>query len=486
MASIERLFLLVKSLTKSEKRYFRLISELQNGKKEYLILFDFLENHDVMDQNLHNKISEEFPGLKIEPPRKYLYNVLLKSLRQYENQSSIDSKLINFLQDSRILFNKGLVNLSLAKLDKLKKLALKHEKFIYCLMAANQEMYYLIRLQFLGINESDLIKKQQEINTLLEQIAQFVEHSSLYEVLLLRYWNKGMVRSKEEILKLNDLVLEEYSILNRHQINSFESRQLHLNFQSMYFAMIGEPSESIKVYYDLEKLFQENKFLWKDNPLFYINTLDGILGNLRLTKNHEAMEYFMNSLKALKTNSRSHQILIKYKIWGHYLNSLVDSNRLEEASSVAKQFQISLESEFQIIPVILRSWSLFFLARTYYATQQYSIAIKHLNRITNNPLGIRKSQLLVLCRLIKLQIFTLRGEFDYLEYEMRAVERNFLSEKRLYKIEKLVFKIIKRKLVYGPVDDLHEELNFLENNHFNKKIILDLLIEDWIIKLKQT
>ena len=43
--SIE-LFKLIKSLTKSEKRFFKLSSSLQSGEKNYLKIFDAIEKQD--------------------------------------------------------------------------------------------------------------------------------------------------------------------------------------------------------------------------------------------------------------------------------------------------------------------------------------------------------------------------------------------------------------------------------------------------------
>ncbi len=485
MTSLERLFFIVHSLTKSEKRYFRLTIELQKGTKDYVILFDFIEKGKVFDENLVQKINRLFPGSKIESARKHLYKVLMKSLRQFESERNIDSKLMNLLQDSRILFDKGLADLSLSKLDKLKKLAIKHEKFLFYIMAAKEQIKYLIRLQFVGINELDLIEKQGKIQNLLEQEIQSSAHASVFEILLLRYWKEGVVRNQKQVANLNDLVLEEHHILTNHRLNSFHSQQLHLNFQSTYFAMVGEPKESLKVYYKLEKLFQKNMLVWEDDPMYYIHLIDGVLSDLRFTENYDAMRYFISCLKNIKSTSESLKTLIKHKIMGHQLSSLIDMKNMDKATLVAKQFETSIERELNIIPVKMRLWSLFILARTYYASQNYTKAIKYLNRVLNNPIGVRKSSLMVLCQLMILQIYTLQGKYDYLEYATRSVERKFRMEQKLHSIERLIIKIIKRKIAYKPINDLYRELNELRENPFERRIIRDLLIDDWINNINQ-
>ena len=45
------LFKLVKSLTKSEKRFFKLSSSLQSGEKNYLKIFDYIERQSSYDEN---------------------------------------------------------------------------------------------------------------------------------------------------------------------------------------------------------------------------------------------------------------------------------------------------------------------------------------------------------------------------------------------------------------------------------------------------
>jgi hypothetical protein len=483
MISLERLFTLVHSLTKSEKRYFKLSSELQSGAKDYLLLFNVLDNYEIFNKELEKQIRNTFPGSKIEPARKHLYKVIMRSLRLYEGEKNIEIKLMNLLQDSRILFSKGLIDLSLSQLNKIKALAKKQEKFIFQILAAKQEVQYLMRRQFIGIDESDLIKKQELIRNLLEQQLQASAHSSLYEVLLLRFWDVGYARNSRDVLKLNDLILEEHQILISHQYKSFESKQLHLNFQSTYFSMSGESNESLKVYYELEKLFLDNKSLWEYNPLYYIHIIDGILNDLRLEENYKDMDYFLDSLRSIKTPSKSLKILVKYKIYLHQLNRMIDEKHIDRAVILAKEVASSFNSEVNLIPIKMRSWTLFVLARTFYAAGDYQLAIKYLNRILNNPLGVRKNYLMVLCNLMYLQIETLRGRFDHLEYVSRSVERKFRDQHKLFEIERLILKIVKRKTTYKSIDDLTDDLNKLSNNPFNRGIIRDLLLENWIVNI---
>ena len=73
------LFQLIKSLTKSEKRYFKLSSSLQSGEKNYLKLFEAIELQNEYDEEA---IKEQFKAetfIKHLPSEKnHLYNLILK------------------------------------------------------------------------------------------------------------------------------------------------------------------------------------------------------------------------------------------------------------------------------------------------------------------------------------------------------------------------------------------------------------------------
>jgi hypothetical protein len=53
---------LIKSLTKSEKRFFKLHSSLQSGDKNYLRIFDAIDKQKVYDEDAIKKYSRRRPS----------------------------------------------------------------------------------------------------------------------------------------------------------------------------------------------------------------------------------------------------------------------------------------------------------------------------------------------------------------------------------------------------------------------------------------
>src|SRR5690606_8884296 len=368
MYSIEHLFSLVKSMTKSEKRHFRLTSDLQQGEKSYMALYDILEAANAFDDDLEATLKKRFRGSSIEPARKHLYQVLIKSLRQFNSHQDVELKLMTWLQDSRILYYKGLLSLSLEQLIKVKRVALAHEKYMYFILAARQELQYLVRSQFGGVSEDELIEKQEALKTFLEQENSSIRHAMLYEVLLFRYWKDGIVRSQEDVTRLNDLLLEEYQVLNTHKIQSFDSQQLHLHFQSIYFTMIGDPEGGLTVFRDLDHLFQRHPHLWENSPLYYVHLLGGILQDLRSIERYDEMPYYLERLRSSNQNSTGLALIIKYMIFEFELQSFIDQKNTEEAVGLIGVFRPDFERETGQLNLQTRMQLQFVLARAWFVT----------------------------------------------------------------------------------------------------------------------
>lgn len=484
MYSIEHLFSLVKSMSKSEKRYFRLTTDLQQGEKGYLSLFDILDSSAAFDSALQAKLKKAFPGSSIEPARKHLYHVMIKSLRQFNHDQDVESRLMTGLQDSRILYHKGLYALSLEQLIRVKRIALSHEKFMYFILAARQELQYLVRSQFGGISEDDLIEKQEALKRFLEQETSSIRHAMLYEILLFRYWKNGIVRSQGDVTQLNDLLLEEHQVLNTQSIQSFESQQLHLHFQSIYFTMISNPEGGLTVFRDLDMLFQRYPHLWESSPLYYVHLLGGILHDLRQMERYDEMPYYLDRLRSIDQHTTGLALIIKYLIFEYELQSLIDQKKVEEALALIEVHRQDFDREIAQLNLQTRLQLQFVLTRAWFVTGDYSKALKRINDILNQPSGYVYQPLYVLCRLMNLQINAMLENTEYLVHAIRSVERKLKAEPKLFDLEKLILSILKRWLKLKPVKDLQRQLQELERNPFERRLIKELNLKEWIDLMK--
>ncbi|GAB3221377.1 hypothetical protein [Spirosoma arcticum] len=481
MLPISVLHPLVQSLTKSEKRYFRLTTTLQQGDKAYLRLFDCLEHHELFTENLKQELNTLFPATTLEPARKHLYQVLMRSLRQFESDKSVEERLMNLIQDSLILFNRGLIDVSFEQLEKAKTLSLKHEKFLFYIMAARQELQFVIRQQFGGWDEFKLIEKQERIRELLEHEITVLQHASLYEVLLLRYWKTGGVRSLQESVRLNDLLLEEHQVINSQRLESFESKQLHLHFQSTYFLMTDDPEGSLRVLHELDDLFQRHVQLWADRPVYYIHLLNDILQTLRGTEQYDKMDYFLERLRNVSMPSESLLLSVTYQILEHRLHIAVNQGNHHAALQIYNEHRDVLKRGMPRLPIQIQVQLNLTIARIHYCQGDYAGALVVINQILNRPTRSLSHILYISCRLMNLMIHVALDNRDYLYYEIRSIERKLKNEKKWYRVEEFVLRLLKQWLKNKPLKSFRNQSILLLEDPYERQLILESGLEDWFV-----
>jgi hypothetical protein len=125
----DNLFVLVKSLSKSEKRQFRLyVGRMDsNEDSKFLSLFQVLDKMNRYDEKviLEKGIvtKQQLSNLKA-----HLYKQILISLRMNPMHKNIRIQIREQLDFATILYQKGLYKQSLKVLEKAKLLALKNEE----------------------------------------------------------------------------------------------------------------------------------------------------------------------------------------------------------------------------------------------------------------------------------------------------------------------------------------------------------------------
>ena len=123
------LFVLVKSMTKSEKRQFKLyIGRLGvNEDSKFLLLFKVLERLKVYDEQVILKAGF-VKKLQLSNLKAHLYKQILISLKLNPSHQNLRIQLREQLDFATILYHKGLYRQSLKMLDKAKSLAIKNQE----------------------------------------------------------------------------------------------------------------------------------------------------------------------------------------------------------------------------------------------------------------------------------------------------------------------------------------------------------------------
>ncbi|NTV84045.1 MAG: hypothetical protein HGA23_07080, partial [Bacteroidales bacterium] len=343
MTKLQSLLLLINSMTLPEKKAFKIKSARKKTVPDYVILYDIAGNSgDRTTADLHREFLKARPGASFETTIRYLYELLLESMLDLRQEQDSFYSLFNKILKARILYEKSLYDECFDLLNYVISYAGKYENYHALLLASRLELEYLLALNFPNMDEKELLKKQFRVNEALKYLRKINEQSSLYELLKHRVINKGYARSQKQKDELNDLVFSEISIVASQNLDNFEISKLHQLFQSNYLISVGDYKSALNSYIELNNLFEANKHLWSNPPVYYMETLEGVLESLRSIRNYEGMAYFIDQLKAIEGQSAGFRINLTCTVYLYELFPFLDRGDFRSAMALMKNYRESL------------------------------------------------------------------------------------------------------------------------------------------------
>ena len=206
MKPSNELFHLVKSLTKSEKRFFKLSSSIQSGEKNYFKLFDFIDRQSTYDEKkLKDYFKKERFINHLPSEKNHLYKLILKSLRQFYGEQTASSILKQEIKNIEILYNKALHKEANKFLKRAKKLSQEHEEFYFAIELISWEKVLTEESYESGdfdVDLNNIIKEETEIINKLRNLA---EYHILYSRINALFRSDGFTKNEEERRMVNDI-----------------------------------------------------------------------------------------------------------------------------------------------------------------------------------------------------------------------------------------------------------------------------------------
>lgn len=447
MSKLQSLVLLTHSLSMAEKKAFRIRSARNKSKSDYILLYDTIEkNRSLPTADILNEFSKKRPKASVETTVKYLYELLLDSMLELKKEQDSFYFLFNKILKAKILYEKSLFDECFELLKNSIEQAENYENYYALLLAERLELDYLLALNFPNLNEKTLLKKQFKLNEALKYVRKINEQSSLYENLKHRIVYKGPARSQKQKDELNDLIYSEISIVASQNLDNFEISKLHQLFQSNYLISVGDYKSALNSYIELSNLFEANKHLWSNPPIYYVHTLEGVLESLRGIRNYEGMTYFINQLKAIESQSATFRINVTCITFLYELFPFLDSGDFLSAKLLMENYKVSLFDKLFTLNRARQAELCLYTALVYFGNSEYHHAHKFLNQIILRGKNYYYLPLFRTIRLVNLMILFKLGDFDLIKYEIRSMKRDLLGTTKDYKIERFLFRFLGKQL----------------------------------------
>lgn len=466
MTNAEALILLVRTLSKNEKRSFRL------GKKstaDYIVLFDLIDKDELITvDGLKEAFENKGKGAVFNVTVTYLYKLLLDKLLALRQNQDSDYSLMTQILKAKILFEKSIFPAALEILEKVKHDAAALEKNEALIMASRLELDYLHYLNMPDISEEDLINRHYSLNTALSNLGNLYEQSALYELLTHRIIFKGSVRTSSQKTSLNDLVFTEQNLV-RKASTSFEAQKHHLLFQSAFLMAVGDEQSASDVLMQLNRLITEYPAI--GNPLFYLAIIENMLENLRETRRYDQIPVFIERLAAISHPSQMVMMHISALAGLYRLLLLLDRGEFHKAKEFIDRSEELQPSSIEKLNPVLESKISLYVALVHIGLKDYrrarkTLVLAMLNKTCDLPIHR-------ILRITGLIIHHKMNDSDYIYSESRSIKREIAKSGKAYRMESLILDVVgkssyalmstqKREQIWGKIkprlDDIRQDV----------------------------
>jgi hypothetical protein len=488
MQKVTSLMVLVASLTKAEKRYFRLYSSLQAGDKKYVDLFDLIEQHGAVD-TVRSLFCAKYNSNSFNMAVKHLYQTIMDCLVYFHKRKDIPTKIFHILSEADILYERSLFGDAIELVNKAKKLASVYEIDTLTLLACRTELKYLNALDFRNVSERQLINKQMKIVEGMKYSRSANLHSQLYDILKHRLIYKGYARSEKQKENLNDLILSELNIVANNSYKGFETQKLHLLFQSTYYLHSGNYKMAIRFYQTLIDLFEPNRHMILNPPIYYLQAIVGILNSLMAASLYREMPFFINKLKAIEEGdyAKEFKLNVLASIFLYEFGAAFHVGDFTLAADLVNRYEESLFKNISLLRLERQLDLYISLTVLDLATGNLKNARKNMKKIMGAGKLFYVLPAYRHARLINLLLQAELQNYDFFENEIKAIKRSLRDEKQGYITEKLLFKFVlhahlldRQKIRDKLLKQLRRETVKIFRNQYEQQLLVTFDFLSWM------
>lgn len=490
MEKSDALFLLVKSLTKSEKRQFKLYAGRLGGnsEKNFIALFSVLDKLTEFDEK-QILAKTNIKKQQLSNSKAHLYRQILVSLKLNPIHQSAKMQVREQLDFATILYNKGLHKQSLKVLDKAKGIALSNEDsnlaFSIVELEKVVESQYITRS--LSSRADDLIEQSKDLGERTLMLSRLSNLSlQLYSMLL----KKGYVSNDadyEEVRSFFKKSLPDYDI---KKLGLIEKLYLYKAFL-WYNFIVQDFVSSYRYAQKWVDLFYYNPQMKKTNPVFYLKGINYLLESLfliqHLTKFRSTLNFFEEELNHQKflLNENTESLAFLY-LYLNKINLYFLEGNFNLGLSLIPEVLEEIEGRRSKIDEHHVMVFYYKFASLYFGASDYEMCIYYLEKIIKNKqLGMRED-LLCFTRILNLVAHYEAGMDQNLEALIKSTYKFLIKMNELHLVQQRIITFLRSLTNIYPHElknafkDLHRELKVFENHPFEKRSFMYLDIISWL------
>ncbi|WP_452225327.1 hypothetical protein [Lacinutrix chionoecetis] len=486
----DNLFLLVKSLSKSEKRQFKLyVGRLGvNTNSKFLNLFNLLDKSNVYDEAAILK-SGIVKKQQLANVKSHLYKQILISLKLNPSHQNVRLQIREQLDFASILYHKGLYKQSLKILDKAKEMAILNEEKNSAFEIV--ELEKIIEAQFITRSISTRAdelaiqaKELSELNVIASKLSNL--SLQLYSIIL----KTGYVKNEKEgilVTKYFNKRLPKFDINNvgfREKLWLYKAYLWHSFLLQDFLNCYKYASKWVNLFYHNPAMINLNPVFFLKGNNYLLESLFFISNKYRFEKKLKELEDTI-SLPSFPKDENVATLVFLYTNF-HKINFHFIDGSFNDGLSLIPDIEAQLIHFNSRIDAHHKMIFYYKFASLHFGAGNNKECIKYLDKIISNKTLSMREDLLCFSRVLSLVAHYEAGLDYHLETLLRSTYKFLIKMNDLHEVQKEMIKFIRGLQDIYPQDlkkafkELHETLIKFEDHPFERRAFLYLDIISWL------
>ncbi len=442
------LFQLVKSLSKSEKRFFKLSSSLQSGEKNYIKIFDAIEKQEEYDEeDLKHQFRDETFIKHFPSEKNHLYKLILKSLRSYHSDNTPASVLQQENKNVELLYKKALYKEANKFLGRAKKIAYQSEKYYYLIDLLNWEKILLAKALENGQFKKDFTQIIDEELEVIKCLSNLAEYQALYSKINYFFRMGGYVKSEEENEQVSEIA-QDPLIVNEDAALSVRAASILYYVKGSCATATRDFDSAIENFEKARKILEENEVIKNDVPNRYVRILSQLIQSYINIKSYNKAYDLLGLLGDLERKTAfSTEDVSTLLFFTKALCHQLLLNRQGKIAEAVDQISVYVDRLDQLKGKISKEKEVtlnYLFAYLHFGNGNYKEALSWINNVLNDNENALRQDIYSYARVLNIMIHYELGNFGLLEYIVKSTNR-FLSKKNKdFKAETLVVDYVKK------------------------------------------
>lgn len=460
------LFDLVKSLSKSEKRFLKLTASASELNPNLISLFNTIEAASEYKEDFFSKITKaKHESLEAKSQTsENLYNFILKCLRSFHAENSASYIIKDEITNVLNLFDKAQYKQCRKILNKQKQEAYRFERFHFILeLIGLEKLLISIETQFNIKNNTieDLVKEEQIV---IEQAKNLGTYTLLYSKINLNTRQKNKAKTMEDMENINS-ILNSPLLKSDKLVKSKKALIIFHHCRSILFCRCQDNQSREEECQTLLNIMDDHKELIEEMPSRYLTTLNNLINIAYEEKKYKTCDARIKQLEEKKNLKAFNTTDLQLKIFTSVLNGKLtintNSGNLKEAQSNVEEIENGL-IEFK--GKINKEEELVFyyniaIMNTYFGN--YEKALHYISLILSEGNNLLREDLQSFARILNIGLHYELNRFKQLGYIISTIKNYYKTQISYFKTEKLILSYFEKLSEIKVKDKENEKSIFL-------------------------